>query len=190
MTVGARTTSSIALSWTNPGDADLAQVVVRRAPGGTAPATATAGTGVVLGSLTVSGVTDTGLSPGSTYSYSLFTRDHTGNTTTAAVSVTTSTLALPPADTTAPGPVTDLTVGTPTTSSLHLAWTNPVDGDFAGVVIRRATGATAPARPTDGDPVVTTAAGATSFTDGGLAPGTTYSYAVFARMVYRTSRRA
>src|SRR5690606_18804737 len=46
-------------------------------------------------------------------------------------------------DTTAPGPVTDPSA-VATTTAIRLAWTNPSDGDFAGVVIRRAVGTVAP----------------------------------------------
>jgi hypothetical protein len=84
-------------------------------------------------------------------------------------------------DKTAPGPVTALTaVQTATGSDLSLSWTNPSDGDFAGVMIRRAVGPAAPASPTDGALVTRTDPAATSFTDQGLAGDTQYSYALFA----------
>ena len=67
-----------------------------------------------------------------------------------------------------------------TGSDLTLSWTNPTDADFAGVIIRRAVGPTAPASPTAGTLVTTTAEAATSFTDTGLAGDTQYSYALFA----------
>lgn len=62
---------TVTLSWTLPGDRfDRRQVVVRRASGSTAPASATAGTGVTLGSDLPSTVDDT---PGSgTWSYAVF----------------------------------------------------------------------------------------------------------------------
>jgi hypothetical protein len=67
-----------------------------------------------------------------------------------------------------------------TTSSVALSWTNPTAADFAGVMIRRAAGATAPASPTAGALVMNTFGSAASFTDTGLAAGTQYSYALFA----------
>ena len=84
-------------------------------------------------------------------------------------------------DRTAPGPVTaPSAVQTATGSDLSLSWTNPTDSDFAGVMIRRAVGPTAPATPAAGVLVTSTAATATSFTDTGLAGDTMYSYALFA----------
>lgn len=80
LTAAAATTSSISLSWTNPVDADLAQVIVRRARGTTAPDSPTAGMEVPLSSATANAVTDTGLDPDTGYAYSVFTRDATGNT--------------------------------------------------------------------------------------------------------------
>ncbi len=95
LTAGDRTPDSIALSWTNPTDADLAAVIVRRAKGATAPATPTDGTGMTLpGAPTATGVTDTGLDPDTTYSYAVFTRDTTGNTS-APATLTTATTSEP-----------------------------------------------------------------------------------------------
>ena len=80
---------------------------------------------------------------------------------------------------TAPGPVTDAQA-TPTSTSIALTWTNPIDASFTGVMIRRAPGATPPATPFDGTLVTDAAAPTTSFTDTGLTPVTQYSYALFA----------
>jgi alpha-tubulin suppressor-like RCC1 family protein len=77
-----------------------------------------------------------------------------------------------------PGPVTAAAVTAVTSNSLTLEWTNPSAG-FTGVVIRRAKGTVAPGFA-NGTLVATTAAGATSFTNTGLAPGTEYTYALFA----------
>ena len=82
------------MTWTNPADADLAAVIVRRATGATAPATPTDGTSVTLPGQTATGVTDTTLDPNTTYSYAVFTRDTTGNTSTPAT-LTTATTASP-----------------------------------------------------------------------------------------------
>ncbi len=164
------------MSWTNPGDGDLAEVIVRRAQGPTPPATATAGTNVTLGSPTAASVTDTGLAEETTYSYAVFTRDTTGNTNTSPTTLpTTST------DITAPAPVTALTVTSRATTSLGLSWSNPADADLAEVIVRRATGATAPGSPTAGVGVTLSSPTATSVTNTGLTNNTTYSYAVFTR---------
>lgn len=59
-----------------------------------------------------------------------------------------------------------------------LRWTNPADGDFDSVTIRRST-SSYPASPTSGSPVVTDTAG-TSYTDEGLGDDS-YFYSVFAK---------
>jgi Cutinase/Fibronectin type III domain len=171
------TSSSVALSWSNPSDADFAGVVIRRELGAIAPATATTGTLVTDTAKTATSFTDTGLAPGTAYSYAVFAHDGVPNYAGPALLTAATTT---PADTTAPGPVTALHTTTITTTSVGLAWTNPADPDFTGVLIRRAAGPTPPATVTDGDPVTTTGTTATSFTDTNLAPGTTYTYALFA----------
>ncbi len=96
-----------------------------------------------------------------------------------ARTVRVSTPTTPP-DTSPPDPVTGLTVGSATTSTLTLRWTNPSDADLAGVMVRRAVGSTPPASPSAGTLVVDAAVPGTSHVDEGLAPGTTYAYAAFA----------
>ena len=81
-------------------------------------------------------------------------------------------------DTTPPGAVTGLSVTGTTTTSITLSWTNPGDGDLAGVMIRRAAGSTPPSSPTSGTLVIQKSG--TSHTDSGLSPSTQYAYAVFA----------
>ena len=83
-------------------------------------------------------------------------------------------------DTTAPGPVSGVSVVQGVGSELSLSWVNPTDADFAGVMIRRTVGLIPPASPTQGVLVTNTAAVTTTFTDQGLAGDTTYSYALFA----------
>jgi hypothetical protein len=62
----------VALEWGLPPDRfDRYRVVLRRASGGTAPATISDGTGVTLSGNLATSVTDTGLAAG-TYSYSIF----------------------------------------------------------------------------------------------------------------------
>ena len=90
LTVGDRTPTSIALSWTNPTDADLAEVIARRAKGTAAPGSASEGTGVSLGSPTAATVTDAALDPSTQYSYAVFTRDTAGNTSSPTTVVATT----------------------------------------------------------------------------------------------------
>jgi hypothetical protein len=79
--------SQVVLRWTNPPDADFAGVTVRKSAGGVAPATATDGDPVYDG--TAQTATATGLTNGSAYSFSVFTRN-TAAETSAPASVTTT----------------------------------------------------------------------------------------------------
>ncbi len=73
--------------------------------------------------------------------------------------------------------LTDLTA-TPSGASINLSWTTGVsDADFAGVTIRRSTSAY-PTSPTDGVAVTSDLVGS-SYSDSGLAEGTTYYYTLF-----------
>ena len=105
-----------------------------------------------------------------------------GETTSASrtLVVTAVPPVPPPPDTTPPGPVTGLTVTGTTTTSVTLAWTNPSDTDLAGVMVRRAVGPTPPGSPTAGTLVADKAKPGATHVDTGLAPGTQYSYALFA----------
>ncbi|HEX4015252.1 MAG TPA: IPT/TIG domain-containing protein [Frankiaceae bacterium] len=102
------------------------------------------------------------------------------STSTGTVGVSADVLGyIIGADTAPPGPVTAVTAaGAP--SSVALKWINPTDADFAGVMIRRAVGAAAPASITAGTLVADIAAPNTTTTDSGLAANTKYSYALFA----------
>ncbi len=178
LAASASTSTSITLSWTNPSNGDFAGVLIRRAAGSSPPTTPTAGTPVVDTTGAAAAFTDAGLQPGTVYSYALFAHDGIPNHALAAtVSATTQAAS----DTSAPGPVTGLHTTDVTRISITLAWTNPADADFAGVIIRRADGATPPVTVTDGTAIADLATPAASFTDQGLAAGTQYSYAVFAR---------
>ena len=174
LSVTDTTTTSITLSWTNPGDGDLAGVMIRRAAGSTPPSSPTSGTLVVQKSGTSH--TDTGLSASTQYSYAVFAYDEVPNY--ASGTTTSGTTDPEPPDTTPPGAVTGLSVTATTTTSITLSWTNPGDGDLAGVMIRRAAGSTPPSSPTSGTLVVQKTG--TSHTDTGLSPSTQYAYAVFA----------
>lgn len=79
-------------------------------------------------------------------------------------------------DWTPPGPVSGFTA-TAGDNQAVLAWTNPTDGDFAGVMIRRDSTA-APATVADG--VQIHAGPGDTFTNTGLTNGATYYYTIFA----------
>jgi hypothetical protein len=81
----------------------------------------------------------------------------------------------------APGPVNaPSAIGSPQ-SGVRLSWANPTADSYAGVMIRRAVGTTAPATPGAGTLVGDVVAPATGFLDTvGLSNGNTYTYALFA----------
>jgi hypothetical protein len=89
--IATPTTTSIALSWTDPADASFTSVMIRRAQGATPPATATAGTLVVDAAKPATSYTNTGLASGTQYSYALFAHDGTPGYA-AAATVTSTTL--------------------------------------------------------------------------------------------------
>lgn len=92
-------------------------------------------------------------------------------------------------DFTAPGPVTGLQA-TPSPGEIALAWTNPGDADFAGVLVLAregspvedtpATGVAYTPGATLGDSTVLYVGSNATFTHGSLADGTRWHYQVFA----------
>ena len=113
--------------------------------------------------------TDSGLTPNTSYSYTVSAIDAAGNESAKTAAVATSTLP----DTTAPTVPTGVTVGTRTVTTIPLSWTAPTDNvAVTGYRVYRNGNAT-PLNP----PNTSTS---TSFTDTGLAPNTSYSYTVSA----------
>ena len=165
------TNLQIGLSWTNPGD-DTVNVHIRRAVGGF-PVNATDGTAVAI--IAIAGATDShtdsAVSAGTTYSYSLFSEDEVGNFSLAAQ------ISATPVDLTPPANVTAASVigGDYETT---VSWTNPVDADFSQVRIYRRVNAI----PTQsGTYLITTLTGGeTSYNDTGLSAYTNYYYLVVA----------
>ncbi len=86
-------TTSVDLSWTNPTGGSLTGVVIRRAPGDIAPATATDGSPVAVPEVAKPGTTytDTGLTSGARYSDALFAH-YGASAYAAAATVSTTTL--------------------------------------------------------------------------------------------------
>ncbi|MGH8809644.1 MAG: extracellular catalytic domain type 2 short-chain-length polyhydroxyalkanoate depolymerase [Noviherbaspirillum sp.] len=107
--------------------------------------------------------TDSGLTSGTTYSYTVKAATSSGSTGAESAAVNGTTTGNPPPLATPTG----LTVGTRTASSIALSW-SAVSGATGYHVYRNGTKVTA-------SPVA-----ATSYTDTGLAASTTYSYAVSA----------
>ena len=89
----------------------------------------------------------------------------------------------PAADITAPKPVTGLRKDDSSNHSVALGWVNPLDADFSGVTIRRATGSDEPAHATAASwtLVAGLAAPANTYADNMLSDGTKYYYAIFSR---------
>ena len=85
LTVSQRKLTELTITWSAP---SASSVVVRRAEGATAPDSPTAGTGVTS---TGSTATDTGLRPGSTYSYATFAVDSAGRVSSATTVTGTTT---------------------------------------------------------------------------------------------------
>lgn len=158
--------TTISLSWINPTDSDFISLTLRR---GTSsfPSSVSDGT-AVTSSMVAESFSQTSLEDG-TYYYSLFALDNNGNASVAA----TSSASI---DTTGPSAVSSLS-GSGSGTSAILTWTNPVDGDFSSITIRRSTSAY-PSSITDGS-LATSSITGTSFTNTGLAEGL-YYYGVFA----------
>ncbi len=94
LTATAVSMTSIKLDWANPAAADFTGVTIRRAAGPTAPRTTTDGSSVpVTASATAKSYSDTGLSPGTQYSYAVFAHDRVLNyaaATNVAIETTSS----------------------------------------------------------------------------------------------------
>ncbi|MDT4904810.1 MAG: hypothetical protein QOH52_2826 [Pseudonocardiales bacterium] len=168
VTASTRSSSTIALSWTNPTSASFTATVVRVARGSAAPTSPTAGTRVASVSRRQHSVTATKLSPGVGYSFALFATDGHGH---FAHGVTVRA-------TTAPAPVTGVQTFD-TGSNVSIEWTNPKTPSFSGTVVRYAKGTHAPSSPTAGTAVSLAAPKASVAQLAGLALDTAYSVAVW-----------
>ena len=180
LSVSGRTDRTATLLWTNPAEADVTGVVIRRTLGAAAPASVTDGSSVTDVPTPGRTFTDAGLAPDTQYTYAAFAHDGAHNYAAPATVTLTTASAPVGADSTAPQPVTHLRATSVSRTTVALAWTNPGDADLTGAVVRRAVGGAAPASPTDGTAVSDVPAPGNTFTDAGLTMGTTYSYAVFA----------
>lgn len=125
--------ATVSLSWTLPAADDLAGVVVVRAEGTAPTAHDQAGvTEVYTG--TGTSATDENVTNDLVYGYAAFAYDAAGNYSTAAAATAT------PTDTTAPGPVTNLS-GSAGDATAAISWSNPTDSDFAGTLVVRSDSA-------------------------------------------------
>jgi|GEM_PF-2417661 len=130
------------------------------------------GTVTALGtvSATTANLTDSGLTPGATYVYSVQAVDASGNLSAALQ----ATVQLPVPDTQAPDQPANLSASNATATGLTLTWDKPADN--VGV-----TGYQVWRSDVTGNPVATILSGdQLSFTDTNLTPQTTYTYLVIA----------
>jgi chitodextrinase len=146
------------LSWTAPADADFARVEITFSPGGAQSITVAKG---------VQSRTITGLSNGTTYTFTVKAVDASGNT--SAGTTTTATPVLSP-DTTPPANVAGLTA-IPGDRRATLAWTDPADSDLDYIEITFSPNGTQP---------IIVAKGTQSRTVTGLNNGTEYTFTVVA----------
>ena len=123
--------------------------------------------GVQIATPATTSYADTGLSPATTYSYTVAARDAAGNISPDSTSVSVTTASV--ADTTAPSTPTGLTGAAAGSTGANLSWSASTDNvGVTGYIVRR-----------NGVQVATPAT--TTYADTGLSAATTYSYTVSAR---------
>ena len=198
LATGAFTKTSMHVTWTAVGDdgatGTASSYVLRYLSGAACPIDGGnfgSGTVVATGTPQPAGAPEdvlvTGLTPGTTYCFALQVSDDASNT---SLSGSASGTTLP--DTAAPGPVSDLAIGTTTASSLQLTWTavaddgtDPASGPVSSHELRSLSGAACPINAGNfatGAAVPLGAPGAPgvaeSATASGLAPGVSYCFMV------------
>lgn len=167
LTVGTVTQNSVALSWTTSTDVS-APVTYKVFRNGTQVGSATSGTSI----------TDSGLTSGTTYSYTVSACDSVGNCSAQSIARTATTLS-------APAVPTGVSVGSPTTSSLTVSWSAVTGATSYRVYRMTSSGAL------DGAiPPFTVSAPALSTTFSGLTAGTSYYYSVSALNAVGESARS
>src|SRR6266571_4953584 len=154
LTASAVSSSQINLSWAASSD-NVGVSGYRVYRGGTQIATTSA-----------TSFTNTGLSPSTTYTYAVAAFDAAGNLSAQSSPASATTPAAP--DTTPPSVPTGLTASAVSSSQINLSWAASSDNvGVSGYRVYRG-----------GTQIATTSA--TSFTNTGLSPSTTYTYAVAA----------
>jgi chitodextrinase len=126
--------------------------------------------GVAVGTVTSPSFTDTGLTAATTYTYTVDAFDAAGNHSQLSAPKSATTGA--PPDTTPPSVPTGLSATSVTSTQVTLGWTKSTDNvGVTGYTVYRDGAAVG---TVSGDPA------SPAFTDTGLTPGTTYTYAVAA----------
>lgn len=161
-------TNQVSLEWKNPTgfeSTDLVNVLVSTESFPVTPSV----TEQIIYSGTGESYIHTNLTNDQVYYYCIFTKDSLNNYSEAKRAVAT------PKDVTAPGTVTGMQI-TATTNSIEMAWTNPTDVDFLGLMIRRSI-ITWPMSITDGEELYLGVR--QSYIDSNLTANTTYYYGFF-----------
>jgi hypothetical protein len=123
-----------------------------------------AGTPITTTAANATSYSDSGLSCGTTYSYSVIATNANGDSTAVTASATTLACSMPPAP--VPNAPTDLSGSAASQTQINLSWTDN-STDETGFKVERA-----------GSLITTTAADATSYSDSGLSCSMTYSYSI------------
>jgi len=116
--------------------------------------------------VTTTSYSDAGLTPGTTYTYTVKAFDAANNTSAASTPATATTLAAGTSDTTPPSAPTNLQAAATSDIRIGLTWTASTDNvGVSGYKVYR------------GDTEIATVS-TTAYSDGGLTPSTTYAYTV------------
>lgn len=159
MTLAVKSSSSIAVAWTDKSTNELGFVIDRSGDGVTYVQVAVLGANVVS-------FTDTSLAPSTKYYYRVAAYNSGG--TSVYTTVGTATTLAPPLPPAAP---TTLTVSVVSSSSLKLGWKDNATTETGFQIERSINGTTF-------TPIATTTASVITFSDTGLAASTKYYYRV------------
>src|SRR6058998_2540166 len=171
LAASASSSSQISLSWTAPmdngGSAITGYKIERSTDGGTTWSTLVANTGN-----TATTYSDTGLTHTTTYTYRVSAINSIGTSSASSVASATTPIA-------APSLPTGVTATAASSSQVGLTWTAPADNGGSAITGYKIE------RSTDGGStwttlVANTGSTATTYSDTGLAHGTTYTYRVSA----------
>ena len=129
--------------------------------------------GTQITTVTGTSYSDTGLSPSTTYSYTIAAVDGAGNISSQSTSAQATTQAPPPPDTQAPTAPTNLTATAQSSSQINLSWTASTDNvGVTGYRVERCQGSACTTFSQISTPIGTT------YNDTGLAANTIYRYQV------------